>query len=144
MMYAFTTEGYLLCSDPTTTQEFFHAMGNASLQMMMQFVNGQPTEELKEQARGEVYDLFNQTASAVLEALIPDNLRPDLTAQAILEKENEILDAQVPTTATFQEQMHALAQDIHKEMVKDGVIVPAKIDKDNNIIPLNRKERRKL
>lgn len=41
--------------------------------------------------------MFNLQASALLERLIPDKeLRPDLTAEAIMRAENEILDEAVP------------------------------------------------
>lgn len=41
-----------------------------------------------------LWDQYNQSASNVLDEFIPAHMRPDLTEEAILQKENEILDSQ--------------------------------------------------
>lgn len=50
--------------------------------------------DIREHVRGEIYDMINLAASNTLYLIAPDyELRPDLTAQAILKAENEILDS---------------------------------------------------
>lgn len=57
-----------------------------------------PNEEEYEKAHGHVYDVFNEMAGAVLNAFDGERSpHTDLTAQAIMEAENAILDREVPT-----------------------------------------------
>lgn len=49
-------------------------------------------EGSKEECKGALYDLFNVAASKVLQNFAPEmELRPNLTAQAIMEAENRII-----------------------------------------------------
>lgn len=62
------------------------------LQAMQTTVSRAPEED-RQAIKEDIYDMFNQGASNVLTHFAPDiEMRPDLTAQAILEKENEIID----------------------------------------------------
>lgn len=50
-------------------------------------------EEALESVKGSLYDKMNLAFSRTLEFFAPEfELRPDLTAQAILEKENELIE----------------------------------------------------
>jgi len=50
-------------------------------------------EEALESVKGSLYDKMNQAFSRTLEFFAPElELRPGLTAQAILEKENELIE----------------------------------------------------
>lgn len=50
-------------------------------------------EEHKSDVKELIYDMFNYAASALLDDFIPEKeLRPDLTADAIMAMENKILD----------------------------------------------------
>ncbi len=50
-------------------------------------------EEALEAVKGSLYDKMNQAFSRTLEFFAPElELRPGLTAQAILEKENELIE----------------------------------------------------
>lgn len=49
-------------------------------------------EEAQAYVKGELYDAFNKAASHTLETFAPEyELRPGLTAQALLEMENDIV-----------------------------------------------------
>lgn len=93
-MFAITTDGAVVASDTFTVEEFLSATLNCTLGVLNATVAKTPPEE-REQCREAMYDLFNQSASALLEVFIPDKeLRPDLTAEAIMKMENNLLDAQ--------------------------------------------------
>lgn len=86
-------DGRIVQNEPMNAQEMSGVMLNAVLNMLKYFVSIQDTEEEKKACAEELYDMFNIQASTLLQELIPDKeLRPDLTAEAIMEKENEILD----------------------------------------------------
>lgn len=58
----------------------------------MNNIISQIPEETKEEAKALVYDQANMAFSRTLEAFAPEyELRPNLTAQAILEAENRII-----------------------------------------------------
>lgn len=89
-----TNDGMMLCSKPLTGPDMMDLMLNGTMAVFQNILRNIPAEE-QQAAKEEYYDMFNQAASAFLEAWIPEKeLRPDLTAQAILEKENEILTIQ--------------------------------------------------
>ena len=76
-------------SSQTTFPEALVLIQTALLTIMKQADQGIP--EIKE----DVYDKVNTSTSRLLEIYAPEfELRPDLTAQAILEAENKILDRQ--------------------------------------------------
>lgn len=61
------------------------------LNAMNQIVDNVPNQH-KEDAKGELYDVYNRVASRTLEMFAPEyELRPTLTQQAILEAENRIM-----------------------------------------------------
>lgn len=87
-MISLTDDGAFLASDTITVPEYLNITLLAQLNMFNTLVErGMPAEQL--------YDLYNEAASAFLSAFIPDKeLRPDLTEEAILAKENELLNKQ--------------------------------------------------
>ena len=106
-MFAITQDGYFLASDRFTPDEFINTTLQAQMQLF-QSILSQATEDEQPKLKGELYDMYNLAASAFLEAFDPDSeLRPDLTAEAILKAENEILDS-LPTTATAEAETEAI------------------------------------
>lgn len=96
-MISITEDGGLMQSEPMTAQDLSAMLLTGILNSFTYFVNKQESEEEKKACAEELYDMFNLQASALLERLIPDKeLRPDLTAEAIMRAENEILDEAVP------------------------------------------------
>lgn len=81
--------------------EFMQLMASTELQMMRGLYESiqadkDATDEQKEQFKHDLYDAYNQAASSVLALFAPElELRPDLTAEAILRAENEILDEKI-------------------------------------------------
>ena len=62
-----------------------------NLGFMRQLVLNTPQAN-QEEAKGMLYDAFNKAASEILEQFAPEyELRPGLTAQAIMEMENQIV-----------------------------------------------------
>ena len=54
------------------------------------------SDEFKKKFKEDLYDSFNQAASSVLQLFAPEfELRPDLTADAILAAENAIMDQKI-------------------------------------------------
>lgn len=70
-------------------------------------------EEYRKQVTETLYDLLNYSASSALATFAPDiELRPDLTAEAILKAENDILDEYEPAEVKPEEiAYHALPKD---------------------------------
>ena len=96
-MICITEDGGIMQSEPMNAQDLSAILLTGILNSLIYFVNKQETEEEKRACAEELYDMFNLQASALLEQLIPDKeLRPDLTAEAIMRAENEILDEAVP------------------------------------------------
>ena len=63
------------------------------LQAMESFIEKIPEED-KEAVKSDLYDKYNEGASALLSVFAPEfELREDLTAEAILKAENEIIEA---------------------------------------------------
>lgn len=92
-----TQDGYFLASDKFTPDEFINTTLQAQMQLFQSILSQAPEDE-QLKLKGELYDMYNLAASAFLEAFDPDSeLRPDLTAEAILKAENEILDS-LPTS----------------------------------------------
>ncbi len=82
----------LTSKEPTTLPDLMLVLLTGLLQAMQTTVSKAPEED-RQAIKEDIYDMFNQGASNVLTHFAPDiEMRPDLTAQAILEKENEIID----------------------------------------------------
>ena len=63
------------------------------LQAMESFIEKIPEED-KAAVKADLYDKYNEGASALLSVFAPElELREDLTAEAILKAENEIIEA---------------------------------------------------
>ena len=79
-------------SEPAPTfEELLQGVFSNILGVMHSTVESAPDEH-KEEAKGQLYDCFNMAASRTLELFAPEyELRPGLTAQAILEAENRII-----------------------------------------------------
>lgn len=90
----------LSASDHLTFTDALRLLGTAALSLMDgldTYVKEHDPEQYDE-VHGHIYDQFNVLAGNILDAF--DNTRSpatDLTAEAILRAENEILDAAVPT-----------------------------------------------
>lgn len=96
-------DGRIVQNEPMDAQEMSGILLNAVLNMLKYFVSIQETDEEKKACAEELYDMFNIQASVLLQNLIPDKeLRPDLTAEAIMEKENEILDKATETNKVVE------------------------------------------
>ena len=75
---------------------FMQAVQSALLTTMNAFVDAVP-EEHKEKVIEAIYNDYNYAASNLLTLFAPDlELRPHLTAEAILEMENKILERKAP------------------------------------------------
>lgn len=87
--------------DPLTIEVFFQMMFSGILNYMNTIVENAKGVALKKAMKERLYDVLNIVASNTLEQFAPDlELRPNLTAQAILEMENKILDRQsIPEAA---------------------------------------------
>lgn len=76
---------------PIYADDFLNMLFTTSLGFLTDIVAKAP-EDMRGLAKEELYDLFNQGASKVLENFAPEyELHPGLTAQAILEAENKII-----------------------------------------------------
>ncbi len=97
--------------DPLSLPDMLQLLSTVSLQFMEAALTSfaaQPTPPAPiEEIKQNIYDMYNYAATNVLEHFAPElELRPDLTAQAILKAENEILLApefkQVSPTETVE------------------------------------------
>lgn len=81
-----------------TTPEYMELLAKVNLAIMQQTV-AMADEQHKEVITNELYDLYNIAASNTLMLFAPGKeLRPNLTAQAILEAENAIIDREFKKT----------------------------------------------
>lgn len=88
-MISLTEDGRMMSSEDLTAVDYINITLSAQMQVFKSIVNQAKDEAIKE----DLYDMYNQAASAFLTAFAPEiELRPDLTAEAILKAENEILD----------------------------------------------------
>jgi hypothetical protein len=124
-MISLTEDGMILTSEPVAPGDFVNALLMAQLNFFRDVVARTRGKE-KEEMTNYLYDMYNSAASAFLKAFAPEiELRPDLTEQAILEKENEILEreaAKIKPTGAFEQTMKDLSDRIKSEMEKDGLI----------------------
>lgn len=82
----------LKTDQPLSIDQVMDLLMTASLAALNGFADQIENKEHRQRIKGLLYDNFNEAASAVLMEFMPDNeLRPDLTEQAILEKEDEIM-----------------------------------------------------
>lgn len=65
-------------------------------------------EEIRTQVKEDLYDMYNAAASSTLNFFAPEiEMRPHLTAQAILEAENKIIERQYRNKKKQMQQAHA-------------------------------------
>jgi hypothetical protein len=75
--------------------EFLQVISTGILATMNQVVQSTP-EALRQQAKEELYDMYNAAASNTLSYFAPEiDMRGHLTTQAILEAENKIIEREV-------------------------------------------------
>ena len=90
-MISITQDGMMLSSEELHVADYINITLAAQLNMFNDILH-RTDEEDRERTRGELYDMYNLAASAFLKAFAPEfELRPDLTEEAILRAENEIL-----------------------------------------------------
>jgi hypothetical protein len=90
-----TEDGRVSASDPVTATEFINMTTAATLNMFNNILKQVPEEDAAK-VKGDLFDMYNQGASALLKVFAPEfEVHPDLTEQAIMEMENEILDRKV-------------------------------------------------
>lgn len=78
---------------PMTISDLLQALSTGILLSMRSIADSQETEQAKQQVKEDLYDMFNAAASNVLYLFAPEiEMRPDLTAEAILNAENDIID----------------------------------------------------
>lgn len=82
----------LKAKNPLTFEDLLQITQTAILGHANAILKNVPEEAL-ESVKGSLYDKMNLAFSRTLEFFAPEfELRPDLTAQAILEKENELIE----------------------------------------------------
>lgn len=85
-----------------TVEEITHMLQQTQLHVMRTIVKEAPTAQ-QEKLKALLYDLVNLKMSAVLESFAPDyELRPGLTAEAILKAENELLKEKTDALSKMQ------------------------------------------
>ena len=92
MFIKIDTEEGITASPKLTFGDALRLIGTATLALMNGVVDANNDDE---KVKGEVYDMYNTLAGNILDAFDGDRSpATDLTAQAILEAENAILDRQ--------------------------------------------------
>lgn len=90
-MISITQDGMILSSEQLHVTDYINITLAAQLNIFNDILDN-AKEEDRDEVRGELYDMYNLAASAFLKAFAPDlELRPDLTEEAIMRAENEIL-----------------------------------------------------
>lgn len=80
-------------------QETATILGNTTLHFMNEFLNAVPQEH-REKTQELIFQHMNENFSRVLELFAPElELRPDLTTDAILKAENELLMSEMSDTS---------------------------------------------
>jgi hypothetical protein len=96
-LISISDDGACLSSEPLTSADYINITLTTQMNLFNHLVDNAP-EDAKTKLKEDLYDLFNEAASAFLAAFAPEiELRPDLTAEAILKAENEILDENAKT-----------------------------------------------
>ena len=86
-MLSITADGMFMASENITAPDYLNITLMAQLNLFNNLVQ-------QGASKAELYDLYNEAASAFLKTFAPDiTLRPDLTEEAILKAENELLAA---------------------------------------------------
>lgn len=81
----------LKMSEPIALDDMLTMLLSSAHAMMNDVVAHAP-EDKKTECRGVLYDFFNVAASSLLQRFAPEmELRPNLTAKAIMEAENRII-----------------------------------------------------
>ena len=128
-MISMTEDGYVLCSDNITAVEYINITLSVQMQMFQQIMKEAPTEHADE-IKAELYDVYNQAASEFLAAFAPEiELRPDLTAEAILKAENEILSA-TPVSEETESKVISMKEHIKSKAADDNLIPLDALDTD--------------
>lgn len=128
-MIAITTEGAFLTHDPITAQDYM----NMTLMGQLNLFNA-----LVEQgaSKAELYDTYNEAASAFLATFAPEiEKRPDLTAEAIMKAENELLAQKANKVAHMtpkQRKIEQLRNDLAASTSPNYIK-----QQDENLIPLD-------
>lgn len=92
-MITLTDDGHFLSSDPINPIDYINITLNTQMQLFQSTLKHIEDDAERQKIKEDIYNTYNESASAFLSAFAPEiELRPDLTTQAILEKENEILD----------------------------------------------------
>lgn len=116
MVLHIDTENGLSSDVQLSFEDTLRILGTATLSLMSgldKYVK-EHDEENYEQVHGHIYDTFNIMAGNILDAF--DSTRSpatDLTAEAILRAENEILDEKFPTETA--ETIEAISVDVAEE-----------------------------
>jgi hypothetical protein len=94
------SEKGITSSEKLTFENAMRLLGTATIAIMQGFdedMKKQLKEEEFKELRGRVYDMYNIMAGNILDTYDPmRSPSTDLTAQAIMEAENAILDREVP------------------------------------------------
>jgi hypothetical protein len=96
------SEKGITSSEKLTFENAMRLLGTATIAIMQGFdedMRKQLSEEAFNEVHGRVYDMYNIMAGNILDTYDPTRSpQTDLTAQAIMEAENAILDREVPDT----------------------------------------------
>lgn len=124
MFIKIDTEEGITSNEHLSFEDSLRLLGTAALSMMQgldQYVKENDAENY-ESVHGRIYDMFNIMAGNILDAFEPTRSpATDLTAEAILRAENEILDEAVPTLAP--------------EVTEEIEVTPTKIDEEETDSP---------
>ena len=100
MFITIDAEKGITSSEKLTFENAMRLLGTATLAIMQGFdadMKDRLNEEDFQEARGRVYDMYNIMAGNILDTYDPmRSPMTDLTARAIMEAENAILDREVP------------------------------------------------
>ena len=107
-MISITEDGGLLASEPFQATEYINMTLATQLNIFNDIVRRAEERGDAEETKAFLYDTYNAAASAFLEVFAPEiELRPDLTAEAILEMENNLINEKA-ATLTLKEQLDEL------------------------------------
>lgn len=128
-MLAITTEGAVLASDPFSAEEFINLTLTSQLNLFNALVKQGADKAM-------LYDMYNEAASAFLSTFAPEiERRPDLTEEAILKAENELLTAKANKVSHMtpkQQKVEALKNE-HIQATSPNY----NRNTDSNLIPLD-------
>lgn len=99
---------------PMNIQEYLQVISTGVLVSLNAVVQAIPetNPEARAQAKEDLYDMYNAAASNTLHYFAPEiDMRPHLTAQAILEAENAIIEREAKQKARKEKQSGKLTKD---------------------------------